>query len=163
MPVAPGTSVLATGSAVVPSQGFGLVWWEIGEYQVVGDRGNNCTGQLEASRVRGCCCYSSLLAESSSSWDQLQAMPFSRRGSVWGQWLGNTSCDIPKLCWSKFFLPFVSPSGPSTPTLRQACSRGRSLVGFVVMEEEADPRSDVLFLGWLVRTAVLSGNRRAAI
>lgn len=125
MSVAPGASVLATGSAFLTSQGFGLVpgfglvWWELGEDQVVGDRGNNWTGGLEACRVRGCL----LLAECSSSWDQLQALPFGLRGSVWGQWLGNTSCDIPKLCCSKFFLPFVSPSGPSTPTLRQVCSQ----------------------------------------
>lgn len=115
--------------------------------QVVGDRGNNWTGRLEVCRVRGCRCCPWLLAECCSSWDQLQVMPFTLRGSVWGQWLGNTSCDIPKLCWSKFFVPFVRPSRPSTPTLRLACSWGRSPVGFVVMEEEADLRSDVLFLG----------------
>lgn len=31
MSVAPGASAFATGSAVLPRQGFGLVWWETGE------------------------------------------------------------------------------------------------------------------------------------
>lgn len=31
MAVASGTSVFSTGSAVIPSQGFGLVWWETGQ------------------------------------------------------------------------------------------------------------------------------------
>lgn len=88
------------------------------------------------------CCYPSLLAECSSSWDQLQAMPFSLWGSVWGQWLGNASRDIPKLCCSVFFLPFVSPSGLPTPTIGPACGRGRFHVDFIVMDEEADLRSD---------------------
>lgn len=63
------------------------------------------------------CCYSLFLAECSSSWDQLQAVPFSLPGSVWAQWLGNARCDIPKHCWSLFLLPFVSLSGLPTPTL----------------------------------------------
>lgn len=154
MSVVPGASVFATGSAVIPSQGFGLVWWEI--EGTIGLAGWKHAGS------EAVCCYSSLLAESSLSWDQLQARPFSLRGSVWGQWLGNTSCDIPKLCCSKFFLPFVSPSAPP-PHPQASLQPGRSPVGFVVMEEEADLRSDDLFLGWLVRTAVLSRNWRAAI
>lgn len=115
---------------------FGLVWWEIGEEQVRGDTGKKHAGS------EAVCCYPSLLAECSSSWDQLQAMPFSLWGSVWGQWLGNASPDIPKLCYSVFSLPFVIPSGLSTPTLRQASHRGRFHVGFIGIEEEADLRSD---------------------
>lgn len=139
--------MFATGSAAIPSQGFGFVWWEIGGDHAVGDTGTIGLARQKQAGSEAVCCHSSLLAECSASWDQLPALPLSLRGSVWGQWLGNTSCDIPKLCRSKFFLPFVSPSGLSTPTLRRACSQGRSHGGFAGMEEEADLRLDVLFLG----------------
>lgn len=79
-----------------------------------------------------------LLAECSSSWDQLQALPVGLPGSVWGQWRGNAGCDIPKLCCPAFILPFVSPSLPPHPHPGQAYSRGRFHVGFIVVEEEAD-------------------------
>lgn len=113
--------MFGTGPAVLPSKGFGLVWWETVEDQVRGGRGENWMGGLEACGVRGC--FSALLTEFRSSWDQLQAVPF--RLSVWAQWLGNAWCDIPKLCCSVFSLPFVSPSGLPPPPWGKLAAEGQ--------------------------------------
>lgn len=88
------------------------------------------------------CYYSLFLAVCSSSWDQLQAVPFSLPGSVWAQWLGNARCDIPKHCLVSVPSALCQPFRPPHPHPGQACSRGRFHVGFIVMEEEADLRSE---------------------
>lgn len=93
---------------------------EMEEGQVRIDRGNvdpwgNRQGQDSV------CFYSSLLAASSSSWDQLQDAPFSPAASA----VGNAGCDIPQAALL-FCLPsalcqtfFRPPPPPPLPRPRQ--------------------------------------------
>lgn len=93
---------------------------EMEEGQVRIDRGNvdpwgNRQGQDSV------CFYSSLLAASSSSWDQLQDAPFSPAASA----VGNAGCDIPQaallfclpsaLCQTFFRPPPPPPTPPAPP------------------------------------------------
>lgn len=79
------------------------------------------------------CFYSSFLAVSSSSWDQLQDMPLSLAASVWGQWWEMLVVTFPsERCFSVFFLSFVSPSSGRPTPAPARWSGGRISCGLVM-------------------------------
>ena len=87
---------------------------EVEEGQVRIDRGNVDLWGNRQGQDSVCFC-SSLLAASSSSWDQLQDVPFSLAASA----VGNAGCDIPQAALLFCLLCFVRPSSGLHPPPRQ--------------------------------------------